>query len=90
MIWTKSKWTLAELERKTVEFRIRREAGTASGLGEFLVNQNPDGLLAIDIATDEPGRNFGERIQTRFPLPQSDVDRIRRHPTPTVAEFQLL
>jgi hypothetical protein len=87
--WTKSNWTEEQLERKSVEFRIRRETGIASGLGEFLVSENPDGLLSIDICTDTQGRNYAERIQTRFPLAQPDVDRILRHPNPKEAEFQL-
>ena len=89
-IWTKSKWTYQDLEGKTVEFKIPARGGIVHGLGKFLVRQNPDGLLAIDAATDIQGKHWAERIFTRYQIPQLGVDRIERHPDQSVAEFLLV
>ena len=89
-IWTKSKWSQEELSEKTVEFRIPARGGVVHGLGKFLTRQNPEGLLAIDATTDIQGRDWAERIFTRYHLPQSAVDRIKRHPDKKIAEFLLV
>jgi hypothetical protein len=75
-IWVKSKWKKDEIDHKRVEFRIPARGGIAHGLAEFWVRQNPDGLVAIDVVTDVQGRNWAERFQTRYHLPQAAVDRI--------------
>ena len=89
-IWVKSKWSLEELDRKTVEFRMPIRNGTIQGIGEFWVRPNPQGMVAIDIVTDENGRNWAERVQTRYHLPQVAVERIERHPDSSVAPFRLV
>ena len=88
-IWTRSKWSKDELEFKTVEFRIPIKGGFAHGIGQFYVSPNPEGLLRIELVTDEQGRHWAERIQTRFQLPQPAVDRIEKHPDPKIAEFRI-
>jgi hypothetical protein len=88
-IWVKSKWSQDELDRKRVELRIPAHGGIVHGLGEFRVRQNPDGLLAIDAVTDVQGRNWAERIRTRYHLPQAAVDRIAKHPDTKVGDFLL-
>jgi hypothetical protein len=88
--WTKSKWSQDDLSGKTVEFYIPARGGNVHGLGKFLVRQNPEGLLAIDATTDIQGREWAERIITRYHLPQIAVDRIERHPDQKVAEFLLV
>ena len=89
-IWTKSKWSYDDLNDKTVEFRIPARGGMVHGLGRFLVRRNPDGLLAGDATTDIEGRDWAERIFTRYHLPQVAVDRIERHPDQSVAAFLLV
>lgn len=88
-IWTKSKWRKDDLDHKTVEFRIPTQRGIEHGIGEFLVRQNPAGLLAIEVVSDVRGTDWLERIQTRYYIPQVGVDRIERHSDRQVAEFQL-
>lgn len=88
-IWTKSNWTKEQLDRKAVEFRVQTERGIEHGIGELWVRQNPDGLLAIEVVTDVPGRDWAERIQTKYFPTQAGVLRIERHPDQTVAAFRL-
>jgi hypothetical protein len=88
--WTTSKWTHADLEFKTVEFTIPAKGGTLSGTGKFYVSRNPEGLLRIELVTEEAGRHWAERVQTRYQLPQIAVDRIQRHPNPAIADFRLI
>lgn len=88
-IWTKSKWTKDQLDHQRVEFRIRTERGIEQGVGEFVVRQNPEGLLAIEIVADMPGRDWAERVQTRYCPKQDGVLRIQRHPDKSVAAFRL-
>lgn len=87
-IWTKSKWTMEQLDRQTVEFQFPVRHGALHGFGEFLVRQNPDGLLAIDILVDMQGK-AGTWNQTRYHVPQSGVDRIEDHPDLSRAHFRL-
>lgn len=84
---TRTDWKRGELDRKMVEFEIPVKTGTAKGIGQFWVQENPDGLLFIDIVTDMQGRSWAERIQTRFHMPQEAVGRIVRHPKPEIADF---
>jgi len=88
-IWVKSKWSQDALDHKRVEFRIPARGGIIHGFGELWVRQNTDGLLAIDAVTDVQGRNWAERIQSRYHLPQAAVDRITKHPDTKVADFLL-
>src|SRR5437773_500921 len=90
IIWVKSKWTVEDLDHKTVEFRLPFKNGIVHGLGEFWVRHNPQGMLAVEVVTDQQGRNWAERVQTRYFLPQIAVDRIDRHPDPSVAAFRLV
>ena len=87
--WTKSKYSLSELSRKSVEFRIPVQDFIVHGKGEFFVSRNPEGMLHVELVTDEQGQKWAERIQTRYQLPQVAVDRIAKHPNPSVADFLL-
>src|SRR5438094_123744 len=79
-LWTKPNWRIDELDHKSVEFRIPIRGGSVHGIGEFWVRKNPSALLAIDIVTDVQGKNWAERVQTRYHIPQAGVDRIDHHP----------
>lgn len=83
--WTRSKWTPDDLDHKTVAFQLPG----AQGVGVFVVAQNPDGLLFVQIETDCQGNTTGQRLLTLRPLLQSQVDRISRHSDQTVAVFAL-
>lgn len=87
-IWTKSPWTMEQLEHQTVEFEIPDDDQWVHGFGKFLVRQNPEGLLAIEIAVDQL-KSLAEMFQWRYPLPQAGVDAILDHPDREKARFQL-
>lgn len=88
-IWTKSQWRSDDLDHKTVEFRLPMKGGAVHGTGKFWVRSRGD-LQSIEIVTDTQGRNWAERIQSHFVLPQIAVDRIEKHPDQNVAQFRLV
>jgi hypothetical protein len=88
-IWTKSKWKSDDLEGKTVEFRVPIASGDWSGIGKFWAVEVDD-RLSVQLVTDEPGRNWAQRIQRICHLPQAAVDRIEEHPNQSVARFRLV
>ena len=88
-VWIKSKWTKADLDHKSVEFRFPIDPGIATGVGEFWVRENPEGLLSIEIVTDTQGKDWTKRIQNRFQIPQAGGDAIATHENPAVAQFLL-
>lgn len=88
-IWSKSKWTKADLDHQKVEFRVRTDRGIETGVGEFWVRQNPQGLLAIEIVVETQGRDWAERVQTRYYPKETGVARIVQHPDPKIAAFRL-
>ncbi len=91
VIWTTSKWKRDDLEGKTVKFQWPApQNAVVSGKGEFVVSQHKDGRLFIQIVVLSQGRGWAEFISTHFQLPQAAVDRIQRHPEPSVAEFQIV
>jgi hypothetical protein len=88
-IWTKSKWSQADLDHQKVEFRIPLMDQVVRGIGEFWVRANNE-LLSIEIVTDRQGGNWAERVQSHFVLQQIAVDRIELHPDQDVAKFRLV
>ena len=88
--WVRSQWSREDLDGKTVEFRLPIQNGFAQGIGQFVVRKNPDGMLAVDVETDEQGRHWAERIQIRYHLQQTAVERISRHQDKSRAEFSLI
>ncbi len=88
-IWTKTKWTIEQLDHRSAEFRIHTKIGLIHQVGEFWVRQNPDGLLAVDAVAYTQGRDAVETVRLQYFLPQTAVDQIERHPDQTVAEFRL-
>jgi hypothetical protein len=87
--WIKSNWTKEQLDHQTVEFRLHTDRGVEHGVGEFWVRQNPQGLLAIEVVTDQQGRDWAERVQTRYYPKQEGVFHIESHPNQSVAAFRL-
>jgi hypothetical protein len=88
-IWTKSHWKKEELDGKLVAFRFPVKGGWVEGIGEFLISRNPKGLLFVQIVVTRQGRNWAERIQTLYQIPQTGVDRIVQHPNQEIAAFRL-
>jgi hypothetical protein len=87
--WSTSKWKQEELQDKSVEFRIPLKDGFLTGNGTFLVAKNPEGQLFVQIVVTEQGRDWAEFVVRHFQAPQWAVDRIQKHPDPSVADFQL-
>ena len=90
ILWTKAKWGASELHQKSVEFKLPLGELTISGIGQFFALQNQEDLVGIWLVTDQQGRHWAERIQTRYRLPQPAVDRIVVHPDPSIADFRLM
>jgi hypothetical protein len=88
-IWVKSKWEPDDLDKQPVEFRLPIEKGFVEGVGRFIVAQNPEGLLSVQIEVDRQGKDSAERIVTYYYLPQEAVDKIVHHPDQDVAEYLL-
>jgi hypothetical protein len=90
-IWTKSEWKAADLDHKSVEFQIPlKKGGGVHDVGEIWARNRKDGFLSVWIVTEYRGRNWAERIQTVYVIPQLGVDRLKKHPDPNVAEFCLI
>ena len=88
LVWTKSKWTKAQLDGRRVEFRLRLNQEPLQGFGQFLVLQNPEGLLSIDVVYDFQ-KSRDEMISRHLCLSQADVDEIQLHDDSAVARFRL-
>jgi hypothetical protein len=89
IVWLKSNWTKQDLDHKRVEFRVHTTRGLEHGIGEFWVRQNPQGLQAIEVVVETQGRDWAERVQTRYYPKQDGAFCIERHPDQSVADFRL-
>jgi hypothetical protein len=87
-IWTKSKWKAQELDGQSVEFRIPIADGVWSGVAEFWATGENE-RVSVELVTNEPGKDWAQRIQRIWILHQVAVDRIEEHPDQTVARFRL-
>jgi hypothetical protein len=86
------KWKAKELRDKKVEFRFTVRGGRLlKGIGTFLVSsKNKNGCRRVDIVTTSEILNSKQSISTVHHIPQWGVDRIRVHPDPSSADFQLV
>jgi hypothetical protein len=87
--WTKSKWGRADLNEQTVEFELTGEKVRVSGIGKFLVSENLEKFVAVNIEILEPGIHWSQIKQTWFHLGQAAVDRIQLHPDQTKGKCRL-
>ena len=90
-IWNVVKrWTYADLQAKTVEFRLIVAGTPISGTGFFSVMQHrfEPVVLAIEIQSIEPDGS-GLRWRRVF-LTQNQSDKIEKHRNASVAVFQCL
>jgi hypothetical protein len=79
--WTKSKWTHADLNDQDVEFEFPLKDGRwIAGLGKFLVSENPQGLLDVQIRVVVEGDYWPQRRIYDFQLASTVVDCIDRKP----------
>ena len=78
-----------QLHDKSVEFCLHSDHWIHMGIGRFLAECHPEGLVALEIVSDHASPTLGDSGQTRYSLPQSLVDRIEVHPRGDVAEFRL-
>ena len=89
-IWTKSKWSESDLDRKTVELWVPAYGSEVQTIGEFQVKSKPkEGLISVSVLV-EFQEKAGETIQWRGYLPQGIVDRIEYHPDQSLAAFQII
>lgn len=89
MEWTKSKWSVGDLNGKKVHFRINLKRSALEGIGTFIIGEGKKGLnvqIGVNVP-EEPPDKFVHRI---YSLPQRWVDRIQRHPDQGVAEFRVM
>lgn len=88
-VWVRSKWTMKELDGKTVEFSLIAPGEQHKGTGKFLVRQNPDGKLSIEICATLRA-TLAEVTEIRYNLHQLVADLLKVHPDPNKAQFLLL
>jgi hypothetical protein len=87
-IWTKSEWTLKQLNGRKVEFQFPTRRGTIYDTGKFLVRRNSEGLLSVDILIDVM-MGIGKWEKYCIHVPQSGVRRIEKHRDQSIARFRL-
>jgi hypothetical protein len=90
-IWVKTNWRSAQLDTKTIEFRILlTEIGVVEGIGYLsAVPRSPDDLLSVQIVVEEPTGVGLHKRQTVIVLSEEYVSAIEPHPNQEVAHFSL-
>ena len=90
-IWVKTNWRSAQLDKKTVEFRIfLTEIGIVDGIGYLSAHpRSPDDLLSVQIVVEQPTGVDLEKRQTVIVLSEKYVSAIEPHPNQEVAHFRL-
>jgi hypothetical protein len=90
-IWVKTTWRSAQLDKKTVEFRILLdEIGVVDGIGYFsALPRSPDDLLSVQIVVEQPTGVGLQKRQTVIVLSEEYVAAIEPHPNQEVADFRL-
>lgn len=87
-IWITSKWKLEELQAESVEFKLPVQDGEVTGVGQFVVTDNSEGQLSINIRTNLKGEGTRKDGMHDFHLNQWAADRIERHSDRTTATFK--
>src|SRR5438045_8617959 len=90
-IWVKSNWRSAQLDQKTVEFRIfLKEIGIVDGIGYLSAHpRSADDLLSVQIVVEQPTDVGLHKRQTVIVLSEEYVSAIKPHPNQAVAHFLL-
>lgn len=85
-VWTKCEsFTLPDLDRKTVKFRIRLEKSMLIGEGVFFALPHRDGPPKLAVEIQSAGLEPGNYV--RFFLTQPLVSMIRRNPDQSGPDF---
>ena len=87
-ILTKSQWTEAKLDGKTVEFRIPSDGHIYHAVAKFLAIDCPGGFLSLRIVSSQ-SLTDGATNELRIPVPQIGVDAISVHSDQSMAQFQM-
>ena len=90
-IWVKTNWRSAQLDKKTVEFRIfLDEIGIVDGIGYLSAHpRSADDLLSVQIVIEQPTGVGLLKRQTVIVLSEKYVSAIEPHPNQEVAHFRL-
>ena len=90
-VWVKTKWRSAQLDQKTVEFRIfLKEIGIVDGIGYLSAQpRSSDDLLSVQIVVEQPTGIGLHTRQTVIVLSEEYVSAIKPHPNQEVADFLL-
>ena len=90
-IWVKTKWRSAQLDQKTIEFRIfLKEIGIVDGIGYLSAQpRSSDDLLSVQIVVEQPTGIGLHKRQTVIVLSEEYVSAIQPHPNQAVADFLL-
>lgn len=90
-IWVKTSWRSAQLDQKTVEFRILlNEIGIVDGIGYLsALPRSSDDLLSVQIVVEQPTGVGLHKRQTVIVLSEEYVSAIEPHPNQAVAHFLL-
>lgn len=89
-IWVQSKWKLEDLQAESVEFKLPVQDGEVTGVGQFVVADNPEGQLSINIRTNLKGEGTRNDGMHDFHLNQWAADRIERNSNKASAAFKCI
>jgi hypothetical protein len=85
-VYYKSKWTLKDLDEKTVQFTLTGPKFRTEGIGVFRVHIQGE-LVSIDIVVEHPKEGF-DNLHHLFET--SLADKIEPHTDESVPDFRLL
>ena len=90
-IWVKTNWRSAQLDQKTIEFRIfLKEIGIVDGTGYLsALPRSADDLLSVQIVVEQPTGVGLHMRQTVIVLSEEYVSATKPHPNQAVAHFLL-
>jgi hypothetical protein len=91
--WSKSEWTLDDLEDKTVEFDFENclpGYQRVYGNGVFQVSERQTGEISVNITVDRQNASTWEWQVTTFYLPEKAVRAIKRNPAESKSEFSCM
>jgi hypothetical protein len=87
-IWLKSRWTVEQLDRKSIEVSIPYHQARFEGRGELLAKENPEGLLAVVLRLVVQ-ETMADKRPIDIPLGQAELEHIQPHPQQPNVAFRL-
>lgn len=82
-------FTLSDLNRKSVDYKIGEWPNQIIGIGELIALRNPEGLIWLEVVIGYPHSGLGDFVQERFGPTEQLRFRLSRHENPDVADFRL-